>query len=158
MKHLDALKLFAVFLLFGLVVSLGIRAARRGPEEAAKTPETAPAPDSHAGHAPPKHGPEHGSGEEAGPLLVDLGNTICPINEGEVDGSTYVEWNHLRVGFCCPGCDRKFLAAPEASLEKAGIAWEEIAAAIEAYMNAPADQKEKRLEELRRKADIIREP
>jgi len=99
-----------------------------------------------------------GTSDQDDGLLVDLGNRICPINEGEVDGSTYVEWNHMRVAFCCPGCDKKFLADPEAALDKAGIEWKGIADAIAAYRNASPEHKAHRLAELRSRATIIREP
>jgi len=134
MKHLG---LFTGCLVLGLVVALGLRAG--GAE-----PETAPATPSPEGE---------GSG-----LLVDLGNEVCPINEGEVDGSTYVEWNGMRVGFGCPGCDTKFLKDPVAALEKAGIAWQPLHDAIGSYRDAPADHKAHALDRLREHWTVVREP
>ena len=139
---MKTLGLFTGCLVLGFAVALGLRASFGG--ESPAPPETAPATPS-----PPK--------KESG-LLVDLGNELCPINEGEVDGSTYVEWTGMRVGFCCPGCDTKFLDAPEASLEKAGIEWKPLHDAIEAYRDAPPEHKAHALDRLRGRWTVVREP
>lgn len=38
---------------------------------------------------------------------------LCPVMDTPIDPSIYVEYKGQRVYFCCPGCDRKFLADPE---------------------------------------------
>ena len=140
-------KLFAIFCLLGIVTALGLRASGGD--------TTAP----HAAHRPepaPKPGPA--PREEPKSLLVDLGNTNCPINGGKVDGTTYTEWNNLRVAFCCPGCDTRFLKDPEAALEKAGIEWTEVAQSIAAYNTAPAEHRKHALDAIRKQWKVIREP
>lgn len=37
-------------------------------------------------------------------------NKICPIAEESIDGKTFATYAGHRIGFCCPGCDKKFLA------------------------------------------------
>ncbi len=57
-------------------------------------------------------------------------NTICPMMFQEVspDAGT-VEWDGKTVGFCCPGCDKKFLALDDAEKEAALAKAAEIAKA-----------------------------
>lgn len=38
---------------------------------------------------------------------------LCPVMDAPIDPSVYVEYGGKRVYFCCPGCDKKFLADPE---------------------------------------------
>ncbi|MCA8998709.1 MAG: hypothetical protein KDA80_17040 [Planctomycetaceae bacterium] len=50
-------------------------------------------------------------------------NEKCPIMGGKVseDAST-VEWNGMTIGFCCDGCDDKFLAlSDEEKAEKLAL-------------------------------------
>jgi len=42
----------------------------------------------------------------------------CPVMDAPIDPSVYVEYEGKRVYFCCPGCDKKFLADPERYLDK----------------------------------------
>jgi YHS domain-containing protein len=63
-------------------------------------PAPAPAPE-HAGHAAPV--PE---------------NLICPVMGNEVDPEVFVEYEGRVIGFCCAGCDAKFLEDPEKYLKK----------------------------------------
>jgi Cu(I)/Ag(I) efflux system membrane fusion protein len=42
----------------------------------------------------------------------------CPVMDAPIDPSVYVEYEGKRVYFCCPGCDKKFLADPERYLHK----------------------------------------
>ncbi len=132
-------KLFAGFCLIGFVAALGMRSSRDEAAEPKVTIEPAPR-------------------EEPKTLLVDLGNALCPINGGEVDGTTYTEWNNLRVGFCCPGCDTRFLKDPETALEKTGIEWAEVAKSIAAYNAAPAEHRKHALDTIRKQWKVIREP
>ncbi|MHC4941225.1 MAG: hypothetical protein ACYTHK_20005 [Planctomycetota bacterium] len=135
-------KIFLVCLLTGLLVAFGLRASITTASEP-QVAHTQPKPET-----PP---------EPAG-LLVDLGNAECPIGGDKVDGETYVEWNNLRVGFCCPGCDTRFLEDPESALEKAGIEWQGVGAALDRYRDAPAAHKQHELEALRKRWKVIREP
>jgi hypothetical protein len=91
-------------------------------------------------------------------LLVDLGNAHCPVMDGETDGETFIEWNHMRVGFCCAGCDARFLADPETLLDKAAPEWREVKKAIDAYLGAAPEHKAHRLQEIRARWNVVREP
>lgn len=42
--------------------------------------------------------------------IDDAVNAMCPIGNEPIDGSTYVTYAGKTVGFCCPGCDTRFLA------------------------------------------------
>lgn len=51
------------------------------------------------------------------PAAVEVGvsdeeaiNALCPIAGEAIDGSTFVTYEGHRIGFCCAGCDTKFLA------------------------------------------------
>jgi YHS domain-containing protein len=55
------------------------------------------------------------------PTVVDLKNKTCPIGGEAVDGETFIEWNGVRVHFCCPGCDKKFRKNPAKALAKLGF-------------------------------------
>ncbi|MEZ6232919.1 MAG: hypothetical protein R3B68_01905 [Phycisphaerales bacterium] len=35
-------------------------------------------------------------------------NANCPVAGSPIDGTTFVEFEGVRVGFCCPGCDSRF--------------------------------------------------
>ena len=37
-------------------------------------------------------------------------NKLCPIGKEAIDGKTFAEYDGHRLGFCCPGCDNKFLS------------------------------------------------
>ena len=37
-------------------------------------------------------------------------NQMCPISEDAIDGKTFADYDGHRIGFCCAGCDSKFLA------------------------------------------------
>ena len=44
----------------------------------------------------------------------EIWNKYCPIRGGEVDVETpTVEYKGKNIGFCCPGCDKKFMENPE---------------------------------------------
>jgi membrane fusion protein, copper/silver efflux system len=62
------------------------------------------------GHHHGDHAPEPGSPQAIQPL--------CPVMDGPIDPSVYVEYEGQRVYFCCKGCDKKFLANPEQYLDK----------------------------------------
>ncbi|MHC4957721.1 MAG: hypothetical protein ACYTGN_05040 [Planctomycetota bacterium] len=142
-------KLFAAFLLIGLFASFGLRAAASGGTGATapSEPERAPAP-------PPGTKPK----EAAKGLLIDVGNTTCPIMEGPVDGKTFGEWKHLRVGYCCAGCDEQFQEDPEALLDKTGAEWREAARAVDAYLAATGEHKQHLLAGIRKRWTVVREP
>lgn len=90
--------------------------------------------------------------------LVDLGNAKCPVKGGDVDGKSYGEWNGLRVGYCCVGCDEKFQAGAERLLNDAKIAWKPIADAVKSVDSAKGTARAKALEALRKKYKVLREP
>jgi len=37
-------------------------------------------------------------------------NKLCPIGQEAIDGKTFADYDGHHIGFCCPGCDKKFLA------------------------------------------------
>lgn len=92
-------------------------------------------------------------------VLIDLGNAKCPVMGGDVDGKSFTEWNGLRIGHCCPGCDAELLAAPEKVLDKAGIKWRAAVKAVKAVDDAKSDtQRKVALSKLRKKWKVVREP
>lgn len=137
-------KIFLACLVVGLLTAFGLRAS------------TTPPSQPHA--ASPEPMPEPKPDPEPTGLLIDLGNADCPIGRDKVDGTTYVEWNNLRVGCCCPGCDTRFLNDPEGALKEAGIEWRELGEALDRYRNAPAAHKQHELVALRKRWKVIREP
>ncbi len=106
------------------------------------------------------------SGETPGPvaakatgsLLVDLGNTTCPVMGGTPNGKTFSEWRGLRIGHCCGGCTSKFAAAPEKSLEDAGIEWRDAADAVDTVNDAKGAERVKALAVLKQRWTVVREP
>ena len=44
--------------------------------------------------------------------------TVCPVMGNPITPNSYVDYRGVRVFFCCPGCDEKFLATPEKYLSK----------------------------------------
>lgn len=50
--------------------------------------------------------------------IVDVGNKICPLMDGKVDGKTFAIYKGKRYNFCCPGCDKEFLKDPEKYIAK----------------------------------------
>jgi YHS domain-containing protein len=91
-------------------------------------------------------------------LLVDLGNETCPVMGGKPDGTTWSEWNGLRVGHCCPGCTAKFQADPEQALNAKRIDWKSAAQAVAKVEEATGAARVKALEALRKKWKVLREP
>ena len=131
---------FAIFAMAGFAIALAVR-TEPDPEKPAFTTQA-------KRHPPPKSG--------AG-LLVDLGNEVCPVMKNKVDAEFFVEWNHLKVGFCCPGCDKRFLKNPEKTLDDAGVEWREAAAAIKAYMDASDEHKAHMLMKLKQRWKVVRQ-
>ena len=123
--------LFVLGLVLGALVVFGIRAvnldsAEEGtsetrheghgpaqpapaPAAAADEPAPAPAPEEPA----PAPAPAPGADDDRPPE-----NEICPVMGHEVDPDIYVDYEGRRIGFCCAGCDKKFLADPEKYLKK----------------------------------------
>lgn len=50
--------------------------------------------------------------------IVDVGNKMCPVMGGPVNGKDFVEYNGKRYGLCCPGCKRTFLSDPAKYIAK----------------------------------------
>ncbi len=95
---------------------------------------------------------------QPGGLLIDVGNTNCPVMGGEVDGEHFSEWNGLRVGHCCPGCAKRFLADPEDLLDEAAPDWREAAAAVRSVNESEGAARAEALATLRKKWTVVREP
>ena len=49
---------------------------------------------------------------------VEVGNKMCPMLDGKVDGKTFKIYNGKRYGFCCPGCKKEFMKDPEMHIAK----------------------------------------
>ena len=140
------LKPLLLFLVVGFCLALWLREAPADPQ-----PDPEPMPMAHMGGKEPAE-PEKKTG-----LLIDLGNKNCPVMGNEADGETYVEWNHLRIGVCCPGCDKTVLKDPKKVLDEAGIEWRDAAEAAAAYLDAPEGEREARLADIRKRFLVVRE-
>jgi hypothetical protein len=59
--------------------------------------------------------------DETTQASVQTFNTHCPIMpDNEIDAQTpTVQWQGKTIGFCCEGCDKKFLALSDEEKEKA---------------------------------------
>lgn len=92
-------------------------------------------------------------------LLIDLGNPKCPIMQGRaVNGRTWSVWNGLRVGHCCPGCGKKFLAAPEKALDDAGIEWRQAARTVAMVDSTSGEQQQKVIRSAKQQFKVIAAP
>jgi hypothetical protein len=91
-------------------------------------------------------------------LLVELGNTSCPVMGGDVDGKTFTDWNGLRVGHCCPGCSKRFLAKPEALLDEVAPKWRAAAKAVQAVNSAKGAARKAALSKLAKTWNVVRQP
>jgi hypothetical protein len=138
---------FTVFLLAGVLLALGIRAAL--------SPEASSASHDH-GAMPPVQRPPAPPPVARGPL-IDLGNEVCPIMKKPVDGRTHSVWNGLRIGHCCAPCARDLLADPERLLDEAGIEWREAAAAMRRYYDAGEAARPAVLEEIASRFNLVTE-
>lgn len=45
--------------------------------------------------------------------ISDVGNRLCPVKGGPVNGKDFVVYAGKRYGLCCPECDKTFLKDPE---------------------------------------------
>ncbi len=50
--------------------------------------------------------------------IVDVGNKMCPVMDGPVNGKDFVVYEGKRYGLCCPGCDKTFLSDPAKYIAK----------------------------------------
>lgn len=53
--------------------------------------------------------------------VIDLQNTHCPIMGGPANAKVFVDYQGIRVRFCCPGCDDDFLEEPKKYLSAMGV-------------------------------------
>lgn len=53
--------------------------------------------------------------------VIDLENEKCPVMGGSAEKDVYLDYEGVRVHFCCKGCDRKFLEDPAKYLKVLGI-------------------------------------
>lgn len=56
---------------------------------------------------------DEGRPEAASPGEADAVQINCPVMGGRIDRDVYVEYRGVKVYFCCPGCDERFLNDPE---------------------------------------------
>jgi len=53
-------------------------------------------------------------GDKMGMKEAKIWNAYCPVKGGEVDPATpTMQYKGKTIGFCCPGCDAKFMKNPE---------------------------------------------
>ncbi|MFT7624845.1 MAG: hypothetical protein ACI9WU_004035 [Myxococcota bacterium] len=53
--------------------------------------------------------------------VIDLNNSHCPVMGGKASPDVFIDYEGLRVHFCCPGCDSTFKEDAAAGLAKMGI-------------------------------------
>ena len=142
---------FAIFLLAGVLLALGIRAALDDGEVMAE--------HDHSAMKMKPEAPDPAPAVEPAPegLIIDLGNEICPIMRKPVNGRTFSVWNGLRTGHCCPPCSKDLLEDPERLLDEAGIEWREAAAAIKRYCEAAPDEQPGILAEITARFTVVGE-
>jgi len=46
-------------------------------------------------------------------VVIDAGNTICPVTGDKVSGKDFYEYKGKRYGLCCPMCVATFAGDPE---------------------------------------------
>ena len=51
--------------------------------------------------------------------ITDVGNKLCPVMGGPVDGEHFVVYEGRRYGLCCPACEKMFLNDPEKYIAQA---------------------------------------
>jgi len=52
--------------------------------------------------------------DKMGMKEAKIWNAYCPVKGGEVDPATpTMQYKGKTIGFCCPGCDAKFMKNPE---------------------------------------------
>lgn len=51
--------------------------------------------------------------------ITDVGNKLCPVMGGPVNGKDFVVYEGKRYGLCCPGCDKTFLSDPKKYIAQA---------------------------------------
>ena len=78
----------------------------------------------------------------ATPPPADDKQTTCPVMVGNpIDPDSYIDFKGVRVYFCCPGCDKKFLASPETYIDNLPAAIRERIRAAGAAPS-PADEQQ----------------
>ena len=123
--------LFVVGLIVGALTVFCFRAVSTSSGDAsADGKPSAPEPNPHAGHSmSAEPAPAPAPAPAPVPVPVDPGgqvdddgrkpeNQICPVMGNEVDPDLFVDYQGRRIGFCCPGCDERFLKDPEKYLKK----------------------------------------
>jgi rubredoxin len=91
-------------------------------------------------------------------VLLELGNPLCPVMQGEVNGETFSEWNGLNVGHCCPDCNERFLENPESLLDEVSPKWREAVAAAKAIDAAEGKAREELLAKAEKSWKVVRQP
>lgn len=57
-----------------------------------------------------------GKKSEYGKTVADLNNKICPGTGEKVKGKEFINYNGVKIGICCAGCDEDFLKDPDKTL------------------------------------------
>ncbi|MHC4166058.1 MAG: YHS domain-containing protein [Planctomycetota bacterium] len=115
-KRLMAVLLVVGFTFVGLTMLIGC-----GKDESPSEPNAVSSEHDHD-HGPGGHTHEHAETamtSGAGKEIAGAEQTTCPVMEGnKINKQYFVEYEGKKVYFCCPGCDKKFLAAPEKYIAK----------------------------------------
>ena len=62
---------------------------------------------------------DHAHAEPAEAVAAAIEQKTCPVMEGNpIKKEYFVEYKGKKVYFCCPGCDKKFIANPEQYIAK----------------------------------------
>ena len=56
--------------------------------------------------------PAEHAGHGATQSVDSIEQTVCPVMGNPIDKDSFIDYRGVRVYFCCPGCDAKFLADP----------------------------------------------
>lgn len=73
-------------------------------------PEKGASADRHAGHAGHTMEPAMTHEEETSEPRQQ---THCPIMGGTINKDVFIDYNGMRIYFCCPGCEKTFMEDPE---------------------------------------------
>ncbi|MBT9555794.1 MAG: YHS domain-containing protein [Myxococcales bacterium] len=78
-------------------------------------------PSHDDGGDPPTPPPANSPRTDKPADIIDLSNENCPVMGGKAEADVYIDYEGVRVHFCCPGCDRRFLKDPDKYLKVLGI-------------------------------------
>lgn len=122
MKHTITITLFLGAVIVAAVATAAVRGALLTADDE-PAPDLSLQPDAPESPTPPPAPPaEPREGEPpAEPEIIDLKNEKCPVMGGTAQENVYLDYEGVRVHFCCPGCDKTFQSDPAKYLRVLGI-------------------------------------